>query len=90
LRRNVVRASYNPYVVDHVLQRDIGIGHRLVDFEHVEDDVLRMGKRVCDEEVWSGDVLPPSGEVLSYPGCRIPAAVTLFLLRYLVEFKDFW
>jgi len=88
LRRNVVRASYNPYVLDHVL-RDIGIAHRLVDFEHVEDDVLRMGKRVCDEEVWSGDVLPPGGEVFSYPGCRIPVAMNKFLLRYLVEFKGF-
>ena len=58
-------------------------------YEHVEDDVLRMGKRVCDEEVWSGDVLPSSGEVLSYPGCRIPPAMNKFLLRYLVEFKDF-
>jgi len=89
LRRNVARASYNPYVVDHVLRRDIGIGHRLVDFEHVEDDVLRMGKRVCDEEVWSWDVLPPSGEVLSYPGCRLPVAINQFLLQYLVDFKDF-
>ena len=58
-------------------------------YEHVEDDVLRMGKRVCDEEVWSGDVLPPGGEVLSYPGCRIPVAMNKFLLRYLVEFKGF-
>ncbi len=40
-----------------------------------EDDVLRLGQGVRDEEVWGWDVLPNRGEVLAYPRLLVPKLV---------------